>query len=232
MHPFDSEVSAWAVEFEPSAPLPDFLFRAVTSLGKADMLILLLLLACLTRLRRSAVHGIAALVVIALPVMLIKLAVDRDRPLQSSGSFPSGDTASAVTALIPMAFASRMLAPVLIVLMALVAFFRVVAGYHYPSDVLAGAAVGLGGAWIAMRYTPSKWLRLRARLTWILIPLACVACALVSAKSAGRWPIRSFMLLVFPLVFVAVIVERQRMARVLGPGEAFGRKAQRARNSK
>jgi undecaprenyl-diphosphatase len=67
-------------------------------------------------------------------------------------SFPSGHTLHAVGFTLVATAAVPELALVLVPFTALVAASRVVLGLHYPSDVLAGAAIGmaLGSAVLAM----------------------------------------------------------------------------------
>ncbi|MGA5900259.1 phosphatase PAP2 family protein [Streptomyces venetus] len=72
-----------------------------------------------------------------------------DRP--DSSSFPSGHTAAAVAftaAVVPTWPAAG---AVCAVPAAMVALERVQSGAHYPSDVAAGAAIGLASAWLTRR---------------------------------------------------------------------------------
>jgi undecaprenyl-diphosphatase len=64
-------------------------------------------------------------------------------------SFPSGHTLHAVLFTSMAVSAYPELAPVLIPFAALVALSRVILGLHYPSDVVVGAAIGLGLAQLA-----------------------------------------------------------------------------------
>ncbi|MFE1859314.1 phosphatase PAP2 family protein [Streptomyces anandii] len=74
-----------------------------------------------------------------------------DRP--ESSSFPSGHTAAAA-AFTAAVFSVWPLAGVLCAVpAALVAVERVQSGAHYPTDVAAGAVIGLGSAWI-VRHGP------------------------------------------------------------------------------
>jgi len=90
---------------------------------------------------------------------LVKGIVDRDRPdhLQSSrwdSSFPSGHTSAYFTlATVYGAKYPRLIIP-LAVLGAGVAYSRVYLGEHYPTDVLAGAALGIGIGWLALKLEP------------------------------------------------------------------------------
>jgi undecaprenyl-diphosphatase len=60
-------------------------------------------------------------------------------------SFPSGHAATSFAGATMLAFLlGRRVAPVLLVLAALVAASRVYVGVHYPVDVVAGAALGTG----------------------------------------------------------------------------------------
>lgn len=65
-----------------------------------------------------------------------------ERPLDA-GSFPSGHTLHAVSFTLIATAAYPELAWLLAPFAALVALSRLVLGLHYPSDVLAGAAIGL-----------------------------------------------------------------------------------------
>jgi membrane-associated phospholipid phosphatase len=112
---------------------------------------------------RTAVFVVVTVAGGSLLNTLVKLAVDRSRPVlpnpvaHATGlSFPSGHAQSAVVAwaVLLLVFLPRLSAPgrrvaVAVAVLAVVAigFSRVALGVHYASDVLAGYV--LGGAWAA-----------------------------------------------------------------------------------
>lgn len=97
-------------------------------------------------------------------VQLLKRAVARPRPCDPSGaplalvdlpdphSFPSGHAAAATAVAATLALAHPLAAPVLLPLAGLVAYSRVALRVHHVSDVLAGVALGLGGAIAALYF--------------------------------------------------------------------------------
>lgn len=96
-------------------------------------------------------------------VQILKRTVVRARPCDIHGrhlalvnlpdpfSFPSGHTAAATAVAASLAFAEPGLAPLVVPLAGLIGYSRVRLRVHYVSDVLAGAALGLGGAIVATR---------------------------------------------------------------------------------
>jgi undecaprenyl-diphosphatase len=64
-------------------------------------------------------------------------------PIPDKGSFPSGHTLHAIMGLVVVTHALPAVTPVFAVIALLVATSRVVLGVHYPSDVVAGASMGL-----------------------------------------------------------------------------------------
>ncbi|MFI8189676.1 phosphatase PAP2 family protein [Streptomyces sp. NPDC085946] len=72
-----------------------------------------------------------------------------DRP--DSSSFPSGHTAAAVAFTAAVAATWPLAGAACAVPAVMVATERVQSGAHYPSDVAAGAVIGLAGAWLARR---------------------------------------------------------------------------------
>lgn len=88
---------------------------------------------------------------IALP---IKIATDRPRPFVTipqadpllggtvTQSMPSAHAATSFAGAVLLAYLFRSFAPFAFLLAVAVAFSRVYVGVHYPSDVLAGAALG------------------------------------------------------------------------------------------
>jgi len=171
--------------------------EAFKLLGKTWVPIWLILFwFCVTGRLRLTLIGLFALLLVAPTVNSLKILVRRPRPsdvikteltqqevnsLLHSWSFPSGDTASVfavATALVP--FVGWYLTPVFFAIAAAVGFLRVVVLAHYPSDVCAGAAVGIFCGWLALKIT-RRWLSLESsRFVWcrgaavlavILIPI-------------------------------------------------------------
>jgi membrane-associated phospholipid phosphatase len=111
--------------------------------------------------RRAAESGTIALAIAAAVANApAKLLVRRRRPVSRvaralipvprSNSFPSGHSATAFAFAAGASLEQPALAPVLVPLAGAVAYSRVYTGVHYPSDVAAGAAVGLcAGALVA-----------------------------------------------------------------------------------
>ncbi len=107
------------------------------------------------RMLAAGIIGLAA-------YKLLKSSTSRPRPYQALGgvrlgiapldafSFPSGHTLHAVAFTLVAVSHFPALAAVLVPFTLLVALSRVVLGLHYPSDVLAGAAVGAGVAQLVL----------------------------------------------------------------------------------
>ena len=107
--------------------------------------------------------------------LAISLLVGRDRPpvptldsTYATSSFPSGHTASAITLYGSIAIAigvwrgRRYLVGLLTltsIIAATVAFSRMYRGFHYPSDVIAGALIGI--IWLAVLSLAMRPLRER-----------------------------------------------------------------------
>ena len=112
--------------------------------------------------RRAAEDGLIALAIAAAVANgPAKLLVRRRRPshhsrpalirLPRSTSFPSGHSATAFAFATGACAELPLLAPALIPLAGAVAYSRVHTGVHYPSDVVAGAAIGAGSGALAAR---------------------------------------------------------------------------------
>jgi len=176
----------------------NFWLKAFTYLGKAWLLIWLLLIRFLsTGRQRPVLIALLALIIISLTVIPLKIGVKRPRPyevikasqkveeqhdLDGHTSFPSGDTAVAcAVATVIISFTTWPLACLLLAACAGIALLRVTAMAHYPSDVFAGAAIGSFAGWLAIQID-QRWLPLKtprfnlnrgvATLAIVLIPLS------------------------------------------------------------
>ncbi|SCK41490.1 bifunctional phosphatase PAP2/diacylglycerol kinase family protein [Streptomyces sp. WMMB 322] len=122
------------------------------------------------RSRRAAARGLASLAVASATVNTLgKQAVRRERPLLEgvplirqlhrqpvTTSFPSGHAASAAAFVTGVALESPRWGAAVAPLAAAVAFSRVYTGVHYPSDVLVGAALGVGSAFAVRGIAPTR----------------------------------------------------------------------------
>jgi undecaprenyl-diphosphatase len=119
------------------------------------------------RRRPRAVPWTAALATVALLAAsltsaLLKDALDRVRPalaepavtalvpIPGDASMPSGHAATAAAAAGVVALLHPRLRLPLLALVAAIGLSRVYLGVHYPSDVLAGLALGAGVAWLTV----------------------------------------------------------------------------------
>ena len=134
-------------------------FRAISWLGNGIFWYALMLALLLQRAEEALVpvlHMILVGAVCSTTYALLKRGTSRARPYQvvpsvaagatplDAFSFPSGHTLHAVAFTIVALAYYPALAPILGPFTLLTAASRVVLGLHYPSDVLAGAALGAG----------------------------------------------------------------------------------------
>lgn len=112
--------------------------------------------------RRAASRGVGAIALAsAIANGPMKLLVPRRRPASrslralvrtpSSSSFPSGHSASAFAFATAVGGEIPALAPVLVPLAGVIAYSRVHTAVHYPTDVVAGAAIGVACGTVARR---------------------------------------------------------------------------------
>ena len=115
-----------------------------------------------SRGRRAAGDGMTAVALAAAVANgPAKLLVRRPRPgsdadpalirMPRSSSFPSGHSASAFAFATAASIEMPLLWPLLYPLAGAVAYSRVHTGVHYPSDVAAGAVIGVGSAALVHR---------------------------------------------------------------------------------
>ena len=166
---FDNSISSWALSHKALAEneeraLGEF-FQIVRLFGKADVLILLAVVLGLAGKRRTCKRMIIALIIVGILVQPIKNIVGRERPDHSSNvSFPSGDTATAF--ILPEVLTSSSTSVVASSVVATgVAVSRIFYQKHYPSDVVAGAILGLlAGAISIIISNKIRWLPSRKQL--------------------------------------------------------------------
>ena len=136
---------------------------------KSLVIILIGLAADLASQRRFPLGAVLAAVSFRIASVLtseLKEVFDRPRPpvghpeihplvaVPGDGSMPSGHAAGAFAAAVAVGLVHPRLRWPLVVLAGLIAFSRVWLGVHYPTDVLAGAALGTAvavGVWLAAR---------------------------------------------------------------------------------
>lgn len=121
-------------------------------------------------LRQKSYYLAEAFLASAVISLSMKFAIKRDRPFvtypfiekASSGgsySFPSGHTSTAFATATSLSIAFPkwyVIAPSMLWASS-VGYSRMHLGVHYPSDVLAGAIVGAGSAWLT--YKLNEWYR-------------------------------------------------------------------------
>ncbi len=158
---FDGGVMAF-VQANFHNPVTDAVFPVITFFGEGGLfwIALSLALLCFKRTRRC---GVCALSAIALGFLfgelILKNIVCRPRPYQAfpeytalllpvpgGYSFPSGHTCSSfAVAAVYFRFSKKWGAAAL-VLAALIGFSRIFLFFHWPTDVLCGAVLGVGAA--------------------------------------------------------------------------------------
>lgn len=168
-NPFDNALMGLIQENLHNA-VTDTVFPIITYLGEAGCFWLLLSLVLLL-FKKTRKCGIYALCAVALGFLLGELGLKqlfcRPRPFQTISSdirllipfpggysFPSGHTtASFAAAAVYFKFSKKWGAAAL-TLAALIGFSRVFLFVHWPTDVLAGAALGVGAALLILWLAP------------------------------------------------------------------------------
>ena len=127
------------------------------------------LMTCTRRWRRCGVSVVVAMVLAYIVVdILLKPTVCRERPFAvedfqllipppENWSFPSGHTASAFAGATAVLIHDRRWGAVAMVYAALVGISRLYLCVHWPTDVIAGALIGIAVAFLAVWFM-SRWV--------------------------------------------------------------------------
>lgn len=126
------------------------------------------------KLKLTALQIVGALIVTTIVVVLLKHAVGRPRPyiadpdlwhatFKSNASFPSGHAAVAfvLATILSLNYRRGYIIIPFFIWATLVAYSRLDLGMHYPSDVIAGAIIGILSSWIIY----IVFLRLKGKYT-------------------------------------------------------------------
>lgn len=121
-------------------------------------------------LQRQGLTSFASLAISMGTTYTLKKIINRDRPyitytaiqpyyLEDDPAFPSGHTTAAFTTAtsLSLTFKKWYVVVPAYTWAGAVAYSRLHLGVHYPSDVLAGAAIGAGSAWLC--YKANRWLQ-------------------------------------------------------------------------
>lgn len=143
--------------------------RRVSRLGDGGLYLLLGILLAVFESQNGMSFFIAGLLAYAieLPLYLVlKNTIKRDRPCNAlpvdayivpsdKFSFPSGHSAAAFVFATLIAHFYPGATEFAYVVAALIGASRVLLGVHYPSDIVAGAALGMSSALIALNFLPA-----------------------------------------------------------------------------
>ncbi len=139
-------------------PFLDFLMPIFSLIGEGGVvwIVISLVMICTKKYRKFGIMAIVAMLLgLLIGELALKNIICRERPcvaypienmivdIPHSYSFPSGHTCSSVAAATIMFIANKKWGILAILLAILIAFSRLYNYVHYPTDVLAGAALGL-----------------------------------------------------------------------------------------
>jgi undecaprenyl-diphosphatase len=140
------------VNWQMKCGLLDVLMRNVTHLGGACFTVALMVALCFSR--SFGWEGLISLTTSHLFVHILKKRYRRIRPYEvyphlnppkrplPDGSFPSGHTTAALSAATSLSLMMPGLAGIVYPIAILVGVSRIYMGFHFPSDVGAGALIG------------------------------------------------------------------------------------------
>lgn len=174
--------------------------------------------------RRACAAGLSAAAVGLLASQLLSHIWNRTRPYQDhprgvipliapslDPSFPSDHATAAFAIAFGILFVARRTGWLFLAWAALIGISRVLAGVHYPTDILAGAVVGLASGYVTARVAlPVLW-RLVLLVGRVTDPLLAAAGKLPPVRELAASPrLRRGLVIVAGGVFLAVFAFRLR----------------------
>lgn len=141
----------------------DFIMKFITHLGDAGAIwiVIALALLCFKKTRKAGIYLSVSLLLTALiGNVILKNIFARTRPFiaanhpiiinpPSGFSFPSGHTSSSFAAATAIGLSYKKYTPYAFILAFLIGFSRMYLYVHFPSDVLVGALLGIGVAFLS-----------------------------------------------------------------------------------
>lgn len=161
-------VIEWMQGASPMLDAPMLFFTYIAT-HAALWLVLAFLMTCSVRRRKVGISIMVAVAASYLVVdLLMKPLIDRQRPFElfdlqlivdppTTSSFPSGHTASSFAAAASIFHYSRKAGIPALVMASAVGISRVYLCVHWPSDVIAGAVVGIVVAYVAIWFM-NRWI--------------------------------------------------------------------------
>ncbi len=180
--------------------------KGVRVFGKAEILFVLGFLLAIHGRKQAAVYACIAVLLASLVVTPTKLIVGRSRPDGSNHmSFPSGDVASLAAFVVPIVSAFPTIRPVAFAGVVAVGAVRVANGFHFPSDVLAGIAIGIfaGAVVLSVRFPFKPRARSLLRRSWLAAAIGGVIFIHLFLPNVGNF--RTFFAIFGPLTVLLAV---------------------------
>jgi len=180
--------------------------KGVRVFGKAEVLVVIGSLVAIHGRKQAAVCACIAVLLASIIVSPTKLIVGRPRPDGSnSTSFPSGDAASLAAFVVPIVSTFPALRPMAFAGVVAVGAVRVANGFHFPSDVLAGMAIGIfaGAVVLSIGFSLKSRARRLLRRSWLAAALGVLVLIHLFLPSVGNF--RTFFSIFGPSVALLAV---------------------------
>lgn len=131
-------------------PTVDWIAVAITSFGVAFLALLILA----TRKKRVIFNGLISFLLSSGVELCIKQIFHTARPAgnalvaATNYSFPSGHSANAFALAMTLYFYDKRIGIPALIFAAIIGISRIFVGAHWPSDVIVGAALGIGAGYL------------------------------------------------------------------------------------